>query len=114
VRVLFRVDASVDIGTGHVMRCRTLGLALKKQGADVDFIMRQHKGHLGELLVNDGFKVHLLSMPTDMKLTKAKYADWLGVSQEFDASQTIECMKDDLYDWIIVDHYGLDEKWEKL
>ncbi len=44
--LLFALDASLKIGTGHVMRCLTLAEALKQQGADITFICRAHKGHL--------------------------------------------------------------------
>ena len=113
MRVAIRVDASLKIGTGHAMRCRTIGLALRKQGVVVDFIMRLHMGHLGELLLNDGFKVYLLSAPNEAYIEKSKYADWLGVTQDFDANETIEFIKDANYDWLVVDHYGLDQNWEK-
>ena len=46
MRVIFRVDASLQMGTGHVMRCLTLAQVLKENGADVEFICRKHKGNL--------------------------------------------------------------------
>ena len=44
--IVFRVDASLKIGTGHVMRCLTLANLLKKKFVDVSFICREHKGNL--------------------------------------------------------------------
>ena len=49
MRVVFRVDASLQIGIGHVMRCLTLAQALQEHGSNVEFICRKHKGSLRNL-----------------------------------------------------------------
>lgn len=112
MRVVFRVDASVAIGIGHVMRCRTLAVALKERGAHIQFITRAHLGHLGDMLASAGFVVTLLPPPVDIMSGSNDYAVWLGVSQQEDANQTIAALKDQPCDWVIVDHYGLDKFWE--
>ena len=38
------------------------------------------------------------------------YAEWLGVSYEQDANETIEFLKNRHIDWMIVDHYSIDIK----
>ena len=43
--VVFRADASVDIGIGHVMRCLTLADALQARGAHCSFVCRSVPGH---------------------------------------------------------------------
>lgn len=48
MNILFRVDASLHMGTGHVMRCLTLAQALRDRGAHCRFICREHPGHLLE------------------------------------------------------------------
>ena len=55
MRVVFRVDASLKMGTGHVMRCLTLAQVLKENGVNVEFICRQHKGNLINKIVASGF-----------------------------------------------------------
>jgi hypothetical protein len=68
MNVVFRVDASIQMGTGHVMRCLTLGEELRRQGHDCRFVCRDHWGHLGELIVGKGFPVNLLLTPVEDSL----------------------------------------------
>ncbi len=112
MKIAFRVDASLAIGTGHVMRCRTLAAALQKKGAHIQFITRAHAGHLADMLGRDSFTVTLLPQPACIENKGNDYAAWLGVSQQEDADQTIVALENQQCDWLIVDHYGLDRFWE--
>jgi UDP-2,4-diacetamido-2,4,6-trideoxy-beta-L-altropyranose hydrolase len=40
------------------------------------------------------------------------HASWLSVSWEIDAAQVIELLTGHPMDWIVVDHYALDSRWE--
>ena len=42
--IVFRIPASLEIWTGHVMRCITLAEAMRKQGSEVFFISRELPG----------------------------------------------------------------------
>ncbi len=57
--VLFRCDASLLIGSGHVMRCRTLARELARGGIDVVFVCRRQPGDLIDLLAQE-FRVLIL------------------------------------------------------
>ena len=46
MKFLFRVDASLTIGTGHVMRCLALARKLKKNNCEIEFISRKHEGNI--------------------------------------------------------------------
>jgi len=48
--ILFRCDASLQIGSGHLMRCRTLARELRHRGAEISFLCRQQPGDLIKLL----------------------------------------------------------------
>ena len=117
MKIVFRVDASTVMGTGHVMRCRTLATDLKKRGAEIQFVTRAHPGHLGDMLARDGFSVTLLPPPEiktdDLNCKEVDYLAWLGVSQQQDALQCIRALENTSCDWLIVDHYGLDYIWEE-
>ena len=118
MKCVFRADASVQIGTGHVMRCLTLADELGRLGHECWFICREHEGHLGDLITNRGHMLTLLSSSVE-DLTAGKgrgpddYAAWLGVGWQNDAQQTLDAIKWLSADWLIVDHYALDAKWEK-
>lgn len=119
MKVAFRTDASFEAGSGHVMRCLTLATALRSKGADVVFICRDLPGSLVDLLQSKGFFVQLLP-PIQMRRIdrsmagRSIYAAWLGVPQELDALQTCQYFPSQLFDWMIVDHYGIDFEWEEI
>jgi len=120
VILLFRTDASRKIGTGHIMRCLTLAEALKKKGAQCHFICREHSGNLIEHIIKRGFIVKNLSIiakeivsDESNRNVHSEYASWLGADWETDAAETKGCVGNTVYDWLIVDHYALDERWEK-
>lgn len=111
MKVVFRVDASIQIGTGHVMRCLTLADALTAQGATCEFICREHPGNLIAYIQSKGYNVHSLSMcsNTDTDLTHSK---WLGATQAQDAVVCAPLLSELQPDWLVVDHYALDTRWE--
>ena len=116
MRILFRVDASNRMGTGHLMRCLTLAEALRERGIETHFVCRAHPGNLIELLQRQAIAVTVLpesSVPNNERHAE-DYTAWLGVTQVEDAKQTIKALGGEMPDWLIVDHYGLDTAWEKI
>jgi UDP-2,4-diacetamido-2,4,6-trideoxy-beta-L-altropyranose hydrolase len=118
MKVLFRADASFQIGSGHVIRCITLAKALRERGAECRFVFRDHEGNLSEYARKQGFHVDLLPMTDDDETSSGRgmgvtpYGQWLGATQERDARETIQCLSGTSMDWVIVDHYGIDSQWE--
>ena len=118
VKLAFRVDASLEIGTGHLMRCLTLANELRSRGATCQFICRNHPGNLIALIQAQGFDVTgLASASSDGKFESAGidalYAQWLGEDSRRDAKQTLEIISVTKPDWLVVDHYAIDANWEK-
>ncbi len=118
-RAVFRVDASIDIGTGHVMRCLTLAEELRRRGAECEFICRALPGHRSEAIRQRGFPVHVLRRPEDESqgegaaTGRGAYSSWLGVSPDVDAAETLAALGSHPVDWLVVDHYALDASWER-
>ncbi len=116
MRIAFRVDAALAIGTGHVMRCLTLAHELREQGANCLFICRQHQGHLAQLIEQRGFLCHLLALSETPYLSQADdvaHAAWLGASWQQDAQQTLALLAEPV-DWLVIDHYAIDARWQTL
>jgi UDP-2,4-diacetamido-2,4,6-trideoxy-beta-L-altropyranose hydrolase len=116
MQVLIRTDASVAIGSGHVMRCLTLAAALRERGAQVAFICRELPGHLCERIEASGFRVLRLLAPgaaDGFEAAEPAHAAWLGVDRQTDARQCTELLaRQARADWLLVDHYALDRRWE--
>ena len=114
MNIIFRVDSSLKIGLGHLMRCLTLAQALKENGSEVKFICRKHEGSLIEKVRSSGFIAYELEAFKETQVdTKLAHSNWLGVTQQKDADDCIEILKLEKVDWLIVDHYALDELWQK-
>lgn len=123
MKVIFRADASLQMGTGHVMRCLTLADALAAQGAHCLFICREHQGNLIEQIRNKGYRTHTLpvlpSVGANSLAIKAvsdqqapAHSHWLGANQVEDAAACAAILTEVNPDWLIVDHYALDSRWE--
>lgn len=121
--MLVRCDASLSIGSGHVMRCRTLARALQDRGAEVVFLCRQQVGDWIQQLAKEFLVLQLppcsQAYSEESKLLNGRdlYASWLGCSEEQDAADclaAIAAISLESPDWLVLDHYGLAGTWEEL
>jgi len=105
-----RTDSSLKIGSGHVMRCLTLANALCELGHKVVFICKEHDLNLIYKITNSGYEVKCLSVNSSSDAeSPLSHAEWLGGTQEDDAEKTIAAINTVKIDWMIVDHYAIDE-----
>jgi UDP-2,4-diacetamido-2,4,6-trideoxy-beta-L-altropyranose hydrolase len=118
--VVFRVDGSAVMGSGHVKRCLALAQAMRELGAYVIFVSRPLDAAFDTFWVSADVPVRSLpglDNPVQSQLTTADdppHASWLGVDWHQDARETIECLNDLRPNWMVVDHYALDARWHRL
>jgi len=111
VRVLIRADASPIIGSGHIARCLTLARVLQTQGANVAFACRQFPGHRLRMLEAEGFETFALPDFYPGEDPEQAIESLLPWQADIDAlEQTLSGRPG--FDWVIVDHYGLDQHWQ--
>ena len=133
MQFLIRADASLQIGSGHIMRCLTLAHKLRQHHHRVAFITRAHQGHLADAIRQQGFDCILLPLP-DHATTSAQpqrqpepacnelppsppapaipHAAWLATSQAQDITDCAPHIRALAPDWIICDHYALAAAWQ--
>lgn len=115
MNVVFRADASYRIGAGHVIRCLTLADILAERGARSCFICRELPESLAARIRSRGHE--LIQLPTtsaaSADLDGAIQAGRLETTQQEDARQTRDALRGRRCDWLIVDHYAMDYRWEQ-
>ncbi|HOJ77862.1 MAG TPA: UDP-2,4-diacetamido-2,4,6-trideoxy-beta-L-altropyranose hydrolase [Bacillota bacterium] len=101
MKVLIRADASVQIGTGHIMRTLVMAQRLSSLGRQVFFICSDLPGNLATYIEQKGFRVFLLP----------PFEHWM---QDAEATKQVilKNFKEESL-LLVVDHYGLDFKWEQ-
>src|SRR5690606_10486518 len=99
--------------------------ALAARGVECGFICREHSGNLIEYIRSKGYVTHalparpeaigarLLAIKTTRGEQIATHSHWLGATQEQDAAECKPILSELQPDWLIVDHYALDARWER-
>ena len=121
MNVVFRVDSSVKMGIGHLMRCLTLANVIDEViKSNIFFVCRKLPGNINELVTSKGYGLIELSfLETSQEYNETHveyqctYEDWLGSTSLKDAEETHEAIKEISIDWLIVDSYGIDHLWEE-
>ncbi|MGY4688932.1 UDP-2,4-diacetamido-2,4,6-trideoxy-beta-L-altropyranose hydrolase [Salibacterium sp. K-3] len=116
MNILIRTDSSFSIGSGHVMRCITLARILIKQGHSIVFVCREYDGSLNDLIASEFQLVTLPYSNEGSSNSNVLHEEWLGKAPYDDARETLHIIekRNMTVDWIIADHYGIDESWESI
>lgn len=113
MRVVFRVDASEHIGSGHVMRCLVLADALRAKNHQVVFVTRAQASDLNEYILAKGFTLVLLNTPNRSVQPNGTndYKAWLQVSEQEDCDDFLS--KINKAELLVIDHYAIGKSWQQ-
>lgn len=112
MRIVIRADASAQMGSGHVMRCLALANALHAH-ATITFVVRQLPAPLAAWIDAAGHQIRYLP-EAPAAHDELFHSHWLGVSQADDGRASAQIMQSmGQVDWLIMDHYALDWRWQQ-
>ena len=112
MNIAFRVDSSIQIGIGHVIRCLSLADQIKNKASNILFVTSSLDGSIEQFISEKGYKVILLPSnyeKNSFQSNEFEEFDWLQ-----DSKTTKEAIEDKKLDWLIIDHYGIDYRWHKI
>lgn len=92
------------------MRCVTLANALRQKGHSCQFICRQQPGDLTAFIASHGHQISALPTAKTPPNLDIQHGQWLGCGWHEDAVETAKLIES--VDWLVVDHYGIDARWE--
>ena len=112
--VIFRVDAGISMGLGHLSRCLTLAAMLQASGARILFLISPETALWSEKITSQDFGVRVLDVrgPNSMDGSPLAHSRWLPWGWAKDADECLRLLPDEPT-WLVADHYALDEMWEK-
>ncbi|MBS1141855.1 MAG: pseG [Proteobacteria bacterium] len=117
MRVLFRADANTEIGSGHLMRCLALVRALRAHGAECAFLARARGLDALVARIRDEGCTFIPLPGADALRADAgdglTHSHWLPGGCAADAALCAQALGEVApADWLVVDHYALDHRWE--
>ena len=89
-QIVFRLDANARIGTGHLMRCMTIADELDQKKYHIYFICGKLTHPMQALIADIGYKFYI----------------------EDNEKKILKILENIKPDYLIIDHYGLDSKFE--
>lgn len=98
MNVVFRVDASKDIGIGHLMRCLALSEELIRRKHTCFFLSKVNNNELINRIEKNNIHYH--------KITP-------NLSLQADLKKLIKISNENDIDWVITDHYGINSQYIK-
>ncbi|MCP8893954.1 UDP-2,4-diacetamido-2,4,6-trideoxy-beta-L-altropyranose hydrolase [Shinella daejeonensis] len=113
-RIVFRADASTEIGLGHIMRCLTLADVLRQRGAKIAFICRDLPGFTPELVTDRGYRLERLpaGAPGQGGPAEPAHGHWLGAPLADEIARSSAILAGGV-DGLVMDHYALDRRWQQ-
>lgn len=97
--VIFRADATPEIGAGHIMRCLALAEALRDSGGNVAFITAEIPPALEDRLRSESVEILRISAAS---------------GSAADADETVRKARDGKAEWIVADGYRFGSHYQKL
>lgn len=116
LKVAIRADASVEQGTGHLMRCLVIADALRERGHKCIFVTQPFLPKLIKQIKDRKHRVVILNNDAphpEGSVVCDEYLKWLGRSVARDAFETFSVINREKPDVIIADHYAIDATWMK-
>lgn len=96
--VVLRAHAGPSVGTGHVMRCAALGLRMRSLGHQVSLVTTKLPPAVRAWL--SACDIDVITLTAEQEESDAAVLE--------PVTSTLESG-----DWLVVDHYGRDEQWER-
>ena len=90
-QIVFRLDANARIGTGHLMRCLTIADELDQKKYHIYFICEKLSPPMQTLIADKGYKFYI----------------------ENNEKYILNFLENLRPDYLVIDHYELDSKFEK-
>ena len=109
MNILIRCDSSNIIGTGHVMRM--LNLCEYYPENNYTFVCKNFNMNISTKIIDMSHNLILLDYIIEPKIND--YKSWLGCNTKKELELLQDIVKNNNYDIIIIDHYGIDHIIEK-